>query len=205
MNLNLTTTIKCNPDLKDTWQMVYASQLYGTFFAVYAKIVANKDEKCMNSIDLKLINYKGPINLGIHEATYNVKRKKISIIDHMNGNSLTINVLSVTLWIRALTEQDGCEKPITIEQSINEDETYLEINRKLLPLSENGNCVVDGVFDSEFYYRDGLSKPIPKKLDEISGLSSWKKYNSLDKEDEGNVELLGPGGICPRGYAKIIF
>lgn len=202
MKLNLTSTIICKSELKENWQMVYASQLYGTFFAVYAKINADETNKQINTIDLKLINYKGPINLGIHRADYNQKRKKYRILDHILEKSIEVNLISITLWVHGLSDRVSLEEPITV--NCDAEDSYLEINRKLLPLSKDDNLVVNGVFDSEFYYRDGLGIPTAINSEEVDGLATWPDFNNPDY-NSGEMELAGPGGICPRGYAKITF
>ena len=66
-SVNLQTTIDLSiPYDKDINQFIYGSQLYGTVFAVYAKFNCSIEgnEATLNSIDFKLINYKGCVNLG---------------------------------------------------------------------------------------------------------------------------------------------
>lgn len=202
MELNLSTTIKCTEETKDTWQFVYTSQLYGTFFAVYAKVNADSSKKHIDKIALKIVNYKGPINIVIHSAMYDSQRTNYSIQDPIDGHTKNIKIISISLWLTGLIGHSETQKPVEVSCDLGEEITFLEINRKLLPLSQHCNSVVDGVFDTEFYYRDGLNSVINKDISKIDGLTSWDEYNN---QSTNNESLMGPGGICPRGYAKITF
>ena len=53
------------------YQLIYPSQLYGTFFTVSAKITLSKSKKKVTGIDISLVNYKGMYNIGLENSTKN--------------------------------------------------------------------------------------------------------------------------------------
>lgn len=199
MDLNFATSITCNESAKNVWQAVYTSQLYGTFFVVYAKFSADSKKRHIKNIRLRLVNYKGPINIGIYEAEFDSNRKKVKLRETPNSSEKEINVVSLKLKLQGLNDVTIVNDPVSIDCSLETDKVYyFEVNRKLIPLDDM-NPFKGNVFDTEFYYRDGLRPPIPKNWEEIEGLGDDKD----EVEDDGVAK--GPGGICPRGYGKITF
>ena len=142
----------CTFNLKDQndKQFVYSSQLYGTHFCVYAKVVLDSTETKINGLKFYLINYKGILNLGL-------------IKDKMENQQVVFSdgEINFRLHLRALESTHGetlfCTLPLN-EIPVNEL-NFMEIDRKLHPLSStNGeNHPFTGqVFDSEFFDRDGV-------------------------------------------------
>ena len=62
----ISTSIQIDSDKN---QLIYASQLYGTLFAVSGKFKLSEDKQKLKEIEFKLINYKGTLNLGILSIT----------------------------------------------------------------------------------------------------------------------------------------
>lgn len=154
-----------NLDLKpkqDNWQSVYNSQLYGTFFGVYAKIeseeTGNKDVRKITSMTLEVVNYKGELDLGIEDATY------------IPNGETDLTGGKIFLTVRAMVNNiiDPNSKEVkTQEVSVNgiagmlfkNGEATIHIKRYLKPIhsekSESEMPLKEGVFDSEFHYREG--------------------------------------------------
>ena len=154
--LSISGTVSFKKDCQDRWQTVYTSSLYGTMFSIFGKFTYNEvDGKLL--IKLKLINYKGIINLGIHSANFQEPRKKVEVYESPVDKKI-IRVISLKIDLKGIHENKTYD--LEIDPTLSEDDfkndIYLEIDRELLPL-ENDNCqeLVDDIFDTEFYYRDG--------------------------------------------------
>src|SRR5689334_20081329 len=69
-DLDLITTADLNAEPargKELYHFIYASQLYGTFFGIYANFAGDKTasgDYQINKITLRLVNYKGAVNIG---------------------------------------------------------------------------------------------------------------------------------------------
>lgn len=215
MDLNISTTVSLGEESKKRWQTVYISQLYGTFFIVYALFNFDREKSCLKSVSLRLINYKGPINLGIKTAKYLPQRKKVLIIENEDGMPIEkiINTVSIKLEVQALNPVVQKDVEVTCILNNTGTDYYFEIARHLVPMEE-GEHLVNGVFDSEYYYRDGLREPalLDRDFPDARGLNPTVDSDNVFTDDEGNPlnedELLGrrgSGGICPRGYSKLMF
>jgi hypothetical protein len=83
INLDLkeefTSSISFKKEDSDRWQLIGSSQNYGTNYGIYAKIICDYKLKIVTQINLKIINYKGAIRLGIYDAD------AISVIDLDSG------------------------------------------------------------------------------------------------------------------------
>jgi len=168
----------------DNYQSVYGSQLYGTFFSLFARFQADKLENdhdgksyLLNQIDFKLINYKGITNIGLNE---------VSSISHEN------NALNLEVQIRALESKSEISlKNLNLKLSKND---RLIVNRKLLKLHPSGQALENGIFDEEFYFREG-----PQPNGEYKKKSPNPNTPINSKE---NVEY--PGFICTQGESLIL-
>ncbi len=153
----LITSLNLDPH-ESHGQTIYNSQLYGTFFGVYAfikskEIDGNNKERRITSLTLEVVNYKGELDLGIEKAVYKSKgpRKGGTIYLTMRaliGNSLNNNT--------AKTEDIEVEN---IQGELFEKGNYINVVRYLKPIhsenSEDSTALNEGVFDSEFHYREG--------------------------------------------------
>ena len=147
---DLLTTINLNSKNNNYFQAIYGTQLYGTFFSVFAKFYVvdgeNETEKFVEGIDFFLMNYKGTIELGLVEVKHNSEGFEI--------------------YVKALEEQrtysmNRKANPIKLTKN-----NIINFKRILLKMSEDGPYK-DHVFDSEFYFKDG-NTIIPKiRLDEL--------------------------------------
>lgn len=203
---NYNSTVSLNSKENNRYQAIYASQSYGTFYGLFAKFVV-KDvysdttleptTKLLERIDLKLINYKGILNICLkkssnHEADTIINDKKTFI--------LKIQVKGAISSDPDDTDSLVFDPPIKIKHN-----SYFIVLRELLTLNgqsgdEFNNAddmtpFVNGVFDSEFYERQG--ETIRKK-------SEIGFPIELDADDlKSNFADFYPGKICQTGISKI--
>jgi len=203
-----TGTIDLSDSHKERNQMIYASQLYGTFFAIYAYFEAestnNPLHKKINRIQFNIINYKGPLDIGISEIKY-----------YVNNRSFEIKV-------RALIDPLTQHEIVFSNGLLVKKEEEILFLRNLEPLSsKSGDKNKYHVFDSEFYARDGILtipkirheelslKQIVENLDVPENKSILtKQKNNLTKKQIYPYPISIPKAYGPRcvpSVAKIIF
>ncbi len=173
-------------------QALYASQLYGTFFGVFAKFGVSETEeiggvnsKFINSITFNLINFKGLLNLeilgsgnvrkikgieGLHGVTIDLlvghtkNSKPIQTPDVDNPGVLRLDLMDINNYKVRKEGEDFIHSNRGVRVGSGRD--YLRIERKLISmnpkLSEKAkekeivkSSICNGVFDQEFYERDG--------------------------------------------------
>ena len=66
--MQISTNIHLCEEANERYQLIYSSQNYGTFYSVYGKFEVKNNT--LISIDFRLINFKGVLNLGIKNVTY---------------------------------------------------------------------------------------------------------------------------------------
>lgn len=138
--------LSLTPEDRKKFQVVYSSQLYGTFFSVYAcfKFTDTKVGGDFELVTFKIHNYKGPINIGIKEVVYDSTEQQFLITVQGLGES-----------------KDDFEKVATFKNGISFSASKpMKFERKLVPLNDrdsdsNHMPFKHGFFDSEFYKRDG--------------------------------------------------
>ncbi len=136
----------------DDYQSIYASQLYGTFFAVYAKFkVEDKDPDDeiykLTGLRLKILNYKGIVNLGIVQAHLLPVKDK--------NNPAKADGWRLILELQAL----GGSTDSVVQCQSNEFKkgaSYFGVDRRLKELPNMGGFV----FDNEFNYREGFKTQV---------------------------------------------
>lgn len=168
---------------KDIYQFMYASQNYGTFYAIYGLL--SEDNK---SITFKLMNYKGPINIGFISNTVLVDNSDIEI----KNDKI---ILKIALEVKGLSKIR--ETTLTFNSKINFnalDEIFIE--RFMHKLED----ATSEIFDSEYYYRSGEKNvhPLYHKKDEVTSLVRNFINNKLEKNKKAN------GGDCNTSSIKII-
>lgn len=145
---------------KPVYQFVYASQLYGTFFTVYAHFAGTNSTTGydIKTITLRLVNYKGIINMGFAKDSppaWDARTKRIYF--HIRG-----------AIVNPQAQVDFGTTPLTIKKGSHERVVF---HRILHPLAgfdayqerqgSSGiqlkiNTPETELFDSEFNERDGL-------------------------------------------------
>ena len=115
---NLVRTISLK-ESDNRFQLVYATQLYGSLFALTARFQTEKLENgniMIRQIDFVGVNYKGPLNLGI----INLEVKKVP------SNKLEKGFLVVNITLQAndamVFSREISKKGLDIEVDCSNDE-----------------------------------------------------------------------------------
>lgn len=195
---------------KKNGQAIYSSQLYGTFFSIYALIESDKIVKnsktlyVIKQIKLFIINYKGNINLGITKA--HLKPKIFSDFDarqDLIGAELKIE-------LQGLHQMKSESFAVTIENGALElaQNAMIQTTRLLRPIHlkdnipttpENRNTpLYNNIFDSEFFNREGIIVDADSSRRNEFVASTWNDKNS--KKDKG----IKSGKLCPFSHSIIL-
>ncbi len=164
-------------------QLAYASQLYGTYFNVYCQIELSTDKAKLEAIRLYLINYKGHFDLGLLKDEND---NQTVTFDESTGE------LELNVFVKALSNRNGPEKFVRVPcGSIALDSLkFLTIERQLIPMHSDADGdpihLRSGVFDSEFFSRDGM------------GLVR------IRQKEEMEVRIKSPGRRCETGRNRLI-
>lgn len=179
------------------WHPIYASQLYGTFFMIYAQFKTNLIENnyYLQDVKLHLVNFKGVLDLGITRAEF-VPKHKIDKIEVPTSIKIEVQALYIS------KENDLSVKNIDKKYPLAKGNSVLLIDRRVLPMRPNGRNIIekalkDGIFDTEFYYREGpLSRENPPIALEII---------PADWNDKGDTGIIGIGTPkCPKSLLHVV-
>lgn len=177
------------PEDQENYQVLYSSQLYGTFFSVYVRFNCKTtavDHYVLKSIDFKLINYKGLLDIGI--VNINGPWEYEEELNHPELKLFNIEV-------RALSGNENYTLPC--ENLVVNRGDYIYTQRTLTRLHDGGNAHANKIFDEEFYYREGLSdggqfqRKTPAPETKIGPIDSTK------------IKLFS-GTQCPTSINKVI-
>lgn len=183
-------TLSIQKSNKNDHQLIYASQLYGTFFAVSGKLNINETNgiKHLIGIELTLTNYKGLFNIGILPQT-----KELEI--NTTGNA------TLVLHLSALRGNHGSSNRVTVtcEPFKIDDLKDINVSRELHAFADyqNGNLtdhLKDDEFDSEFYERDGSAIYRKQRMDIVS---QGQPTNIVGPR-------VSPTGQCKDTFSKFI-
>lgn len=131
-------------------QFIYSSQLYGTFFNIYAQPILNEDETELITLRLFLINYKGHLNLGL------LKTENESQSIELNEGKIEFKV-----HVRALEAINGEDESVNLNFNgirLDQIKEWI-VDRELHPIENDmrsGESTLNQVFDTEFFDRDGI-------------------------------------------------
>ncbi len=188
------------------YQLIYSSQLYGTNFDVYGKFTIDKtigEDTCkILHAHFKLLNLKGIIDIGIYGKPFlEIKNVKI--------NNKDVKVIHVELKLQAMSSQkakDSTDIDIDLEsKKIKVDKTLpFLLNRKLVPLAGDlcKNPLVNGVFDVEYFKRDGLQYLRRENYD--IPIENYEN-NTNPVYDNPSVKFDSPGqGLCRQSMLNIL-
>lgn len=203
---NYNSTITLNSKDNERYQAIYASQSYGTFYGIYGKftvddVYSDKESvptsKLLKQIDLKLINYKGVLNICLEKDS---KLDSETNFDDKNGLILTVKIKGATDSSANDTDHLTFDPPIPIEH-----DSYFVVIRELLNLhGQSGDefnddeilrPFVNGIFDTEFYERQGVAV---RKKAEIGFPLEKEQNNPYSK-----LAAFYPGKICQTGFLRI--
>ena len=134
---------KLGQETKDKWQLVHASQAYGTFYCIYAKFEPNLAVDKLVKYEFKLVNYKGLINLGIDGVMLS--------LDDADAD------LAFTIKVQGLIKDKDIGDTISVDLDWTKaikGSFYIDLQ----PLHGNdyskSDYLKNHVFDQEFFYRD---------------------------------------------------
>lgn len=203
----LITNLNLNPN-GSYGQSIYNSQLYGTFFGVYAyikstEITEKPEERKINSMTLQVVNYKGELDLGIEKAEFKPNES--------GGGTLYITVRTVVSNV--IHNLSGTAKEVKTDQievegingEICQRGSFINVVRYLKPIhadkSDSSSALNEGVCDNEFHYREGTVVPkyTLKQKDVIGGRPTEPQGEFVPNCDVG---VMQSGHFCP--WAELI-
>ena len=187
-----------NIDLENErdFQAIYSSQLYGTFFMIYAKFKSKSSTKYeLENIELKLLNFKGLLNLGLTRARF-VQIKDAD--EKVTGGKIIIEVqaLHTNTYLKSVDNVNG--NSFSVNDFINVDRRV----KMMDPNNEKSN-----VFDEEFLYREGFRRnpSAPGDLTTVQTESFNKTPFPHGDYSQDEVTVVAfTGFLCPRSQNKII-
>lgn len=158
--IKLATTVDLNYEFdgnKPVYHLIYASQLYGSVFAIYGRFEGNKNENSysVTKITLALLNYKGIINIGFTENDFRWENIQGEDNFFFGVRGTSIKVDHPVLIENPLVVRKGIALPLILNRTIyplpgfedylNEGPGQQTVVPPILPF-----------FDTEFNDRDGL-------------------------------------------------
>ncbi|MEX0288119.1 MAG: hypothetical protein AB3N14_03340 [Flavobacteriaceae bacterium] len=193
-------------------QKIYGSQVYGTFFSVFVSFKTREIDKEhieITSATFDLVNYNGPINVGIRSiGPPEIVRERFLVLP------ITIQGLHPSLTQEDVT-LTGREGPIVIKKSLV---NYLIVQRSLCPLNypdSSGDmekkAMCHNVFDSEFYNRDGIGDESFNEKHRLPESSLSHIINEFEDQsgaesappDDAETQLMD-GYRCMYSISKIV-
>ena len=196
----LVLSLSLEPNHNKRMQFVYGSQLYGTFFGVFASfIITNKK---ISGVKLQTINYKGIINLGIVGIKVRTENK--------DSNN---KILYLDFIFKAFQASDKIQS-FTFKEEFSVDEiAEVIVSRSLQRFTTNVRTGLgdNNVFDSEFYEKDGLYVREKKNIFD-EDLEDWgylpcdNRYVKPETEVEKEIAkgIRTTGGRCPRSRLIVV-
>lgn len=170
------------------FQEIYSSQLYGNFFGIFSSFQVNdikNDCYELSSMELQLFNYKGVINMGINNAEiFKVEEGKFII----------------KLEVQALNDQDSCG--FNCNNILIPKGSQILVDRRLKKMHADCSALRDGLFDDEFYYREGGDvfpprQPKPLECGELLPEDVLEKFLKEELILKGDIQ-------CPRRLINVI-
>lgn len=194
MKKSLSASVNFNDN--ENFQAVYSSQLYGTFFMIYARFETDYDEDDkayqLKKAELFLANYKGTINLGIVQAEFFLDKKS--------------KEAGFKIEVQALYEskpKDLIVNNIDEKFKFYRGNSNLHIVRKTKRMHQVGKlsankapAIKNGIFDDEFFYREG---PIMGDYTALKRTIRPEEWSSKTAFDVG-----GGGYLCPKAKNQIL-
>lgn len=185
--MELSANVHLSSISNNRYQHIYSSQLYGTFFSIYGRFTIT-EAHVLTKVDLKLVNYKGILNIGI-KSFQPPKIETIDLTDEFinqpEGKKSCLHLeVDLVGFSNNFEAENNCNIPIDVTNS----DFYVVVSRYLDEMNTAG--INAPIFDEEFHYRDGLrSMPI----------------NRDGRDLEKELKSMNPGRICPRGTSKALY
>ncbi len=197
--MELSTNVHFSEASNSRYQLLYSSQSYLTFYSIYGKFnIANG--KVIDA-DFFLLNFKGMIKMGLVSVNFKGFENE-TVTNYLSTSRSPHSEIKCGVFdvlVKAL-HPSSLIKNVNINSSLGSfSDHYLSIRRKLNKIDKPNS----GIFDTEFFYGDGLRAPYPYPEEFLD----YRLNRVVDNENnnENGKSYKGPGGICPRGYAKVLF
>ncbi len=209
--MDFSTTVLLSPEENQRFQAIYASQRYGTFYGLYGKFNIEKRGKktLLHRIDLKLLNYKGILDISIE-----TDEDSVAIDEKAKELNRNIPVILLKVKVKAKIQDPNYEsyvqppKPIEITPG-----TFFSVITDVIPMGFNKDedrkgAYLGGVFDNEFFYRDGNSF-VERKVTDIEldpdapGIPEEQGYR-FKSELLSNLDTRFGSFRCTVGNSKIV-
>ena len=169
MSTNYSGNIVLSDATNGQYQNIYASQNYGTFFGVFAKFTFQKSTNKITTLTLKMINYKGTLNLEfidyeIIQTEMQNKQTQITLALKMKASLRSSGKDEIEIKKADLVKLKVKSNDLFLVSksfhALNGDSQYdVDRRQKEDPLKPSTHPplapFVNGVFDNEFYYRNG--------------------------------------------------
>lgn len=194
------------------YQIIYNSQNYNTYYSIFAKFHIDSLNN-VYGVDLKLVNYKGPIDIGFYESANNRIKTQIK---HENGKLKIIPLVQGLSKIKDYNKNNPnnfIEIPPIPKSKISE----IIVLRKLFPLNFDATLSqIKGhtkgyVFDEEFFYRDGIGSPpdtIKRRSGHYNTKLTFKDQNEIMPSFFNELDTILnelPKGISGKCYSSRLF
>lgn len=183
------------------YQAIYSSQVYGTFFVVYGKFMIREEEGLylLEGANLRVVNYKGLINVGITKAKLQIQ------LDMATGENIGGRLI---IEIQGVPQNDPATTDVDVEiNGVNnvipfpKATSYLWVDRRMKRLhdrtgmSQDAENLLKNIFDEEFYYREGV----------VNSANLTDVDHAPNEWDSVFVFETAPGTVmCPRAKNKVI-
>lgn len=164
-NLDLVTSVELRntgTEEKPVYHFIYASQLYGTIFGIYARFDGTEINSGaayqVEKISMKLLNYKGVVNIGFTDDSIDWNQ-----VDDVSG-SLDFHVAGMSakgnknfIFIKPFVVKKNVRFGLSFNRILHPLSGF---ERKRTPIDASGRLSeeppVSPYFDSEFNERDGI-------------------------------------------------
>lgn len=171
---------------KNYKQVVYASQIYGSFFLVNGTFITEPSSEegyqTITTVEFELVNYKGLFNIGLEDVSFDEAK---------NCFHLHLEALS-----------NATKKTVkNIKVDCNKDLYFIR------ELAEIKDALKKGVHDDEFFYRDGAytARRIPHHTLEMDQAEDIVKcIEGTSSTTSSEKAGFAPGKRCMMSELKIL-
>ena len=191
--INHKTYVVASEQHDGPWSLAYVSQVYGTIFGIYTNMETEqkKDRFICRRIHLKLGNFKGLVMLGISNVVVTPQP------DPITGEPM----LLLDVEVKGLETQREYSVDLSDQLIEVQEGTKIVIQRHLKPMHAS-TPEYDGLFDTEFYYRDAPDANVVDFAQHAEAFFAYK--NGQPSEIRENIlSEFTPGCIMATRYIKI--
>lgn len=184
---------------KDIFQSVYSSQNYGTFYQIFCKAhfyEKTANEEYLESLEFKLINFKGPFDLGFSENEN--QKSELKYKD---------SIIGLKVVVRGGSPKQSLIINVKDENIKKGEVKALNIGRILIPLMDKKWAISQyGIFDSEFFTRSGIGTTLEKKL--VPGLDGYPSdslggFKMDELTSENPIQVFGDSKNCYSSFIVV--